>query len=498
MNYLKGLCVLIFSLTAGFVFAQKGHDMKFKIHNFKGKKALIAYHFADKQYIMDTLDINSAGYFEMKADTTMRGGLYLFVLPPKNNYFEFIVDNKDTQFFTLETDSADLINKMKVTGSKQNEIFFNDISFISEKRKIVDDLQKKIKESGTDSVKIKKYQAELKDIDKQVVTAREKIMKDNPKMLYTAMLKATKNPEIPDTPKDESGKPLDSLFAYKYYKSHFWDFIDFNDDRLLLTPILLGKINEYLDKVCSQANDSLVKETEWLISRTRGNKEILKFMVVTCLNKYASDKIMGHDAVYVSIGENYYCTGIARAWTDSAQCVKICDRVQKLMPTILERRAPELRIMDEYDKWVSLSEVEADYTILYFWDYDCGHCKKVTPRVVQVVNAYLQKGANIKLYTVQINGTREDWKKKLKDYNLTGKGIINTADPSRITGFDKKYDLLSTPRIVVLDKDKKIKAKYISSKQLDEILNYFLYGKNEPMVLFDEDAPEHKDGEGKH
>ncbi len=499
MNHFKGFLVFILSLTAILVSAQKnqGYDIKFKINNFNGKSALLAYHFGDKQYILDTLEKNTSGYFQFKGDTTIRGGLYLFVLPPKNNYFEFIIDNKESQSFTLETDSADLINKMKVTTSKQNELFFGDIRFISEKRKLADDLQKKIKDAGTDSVQIKKHQASLKGIDNEVISAREKLVKENPGMLYSAILKATKDPEIPETPKDKDGKPVDSLFAYKYYKSHFWDNINFTDDRILLTPVFIGKINQYLDKVCSQANDSLIKETEWLISRTRGNKEMFKYMVVTTLNKYANDKIMGHDAVYVSIAENYYCSGLALAWTDSAQCTKICDRAIKLSPTILGRRAPEVRIMDENDKWVSLSDITSDYTVLYFWDYDCGHCKKVTPKLMQVANAYLDKGANVKFYTVEINGTRDEWKKKLKDYKMTREGVINTADPSRVTGFDKKYDLLSTPRIVILDKDKKIIAKYISSKQMDEILNHYIYGKNEPMVIFEEDT-EPTDGGDKH
>ena len=498
MNYLKGILIFIFSLTTLLASAQKsaGYDIKFKINKFSGKKALIAYHFGDKQYILDTLKRQENGYFQMKADTTLRGGLYLFVLPPKNNYFEFIVDNKEGQNFTLETDTADLVLNMKVAGSKQNELFFGDIRFISEKRKIADDLQKKIKDAEGDSTKIKKAQASLKELDKEVIAAREKLTKENPTMLYTAMLKATKDPEIPDTPKDAAGKPLDSLFAYKYYKSHYWDNINFNDERILLTPIFIGRINQYLDKVCSQANDSLIKETEWLISRTRGNKEMFKYMVVTTLNKYANDKIMGHDAVYVSIAENYYCSGIALTWTDSAQCAKICDRAVKLSPTIIGRRAPEVRIMDENDKWVSLSDIDAEYTVLYFWDYDCGHCKKVTPKLMKVANAYLDKGANVKFYTVEINGTREEWKKKLVEYKLTRKGVINTADPSRLTGFDKKYDLLSTPRIVILDKDKKIIAKYISSKQMDEILNHYIYGKDEPMVIFDEDVEPTPDGKG--
>ena len=41
-----------------------------------------------------------------------------------------------------------------------------------------------------------------------------------------AVFKATEDPEIPETPKLANGQ-LDSTFAYRYYKKHFFDQVDF-------------------------------------------------------------------------------------------------------------------------------------------------------------------------------------------------------------------------------------------------------------------------------
>ncbi len=30
------------------------------------------------------------------------------------------------------------------------------------------------------------------------------------------------------------------------------------------------------------------------------------------------------------------------------------------------------------------NDIEAEYTILYFWEADCGHCKKSTPALYEV------------------------------------------------------------------------------------------------------------------
>jgi len=497
MKQLRSICILfllLFSLAGG-LFAKGGYQIKVKVNGFSGKKVLIAYHFGDKQYIADTLKRDAEGFFTFQNDSLIRPGIYLFVLPPKNNYFEFLIDN-DNQQFTIETDSADMVGKIKITNSKVNQLFYEDIKFINSQRKKVEELQAKMKDTKDSSV-IKKLQAELKGIDNSVKTARKKLIEQNPKSLYAAILRASQEPEVPEAPKDaKTGKPLDSLFAYKYYKAHYWDEIDFNDDRLLRTPLLNNKINYYMDKLVIPHYDSLTNECIALALKTINNKLMYQYFVVTLLNKYASSKIMGQDAVYVHIVEEFYMKRTPY-WSDTAQTNKIINRAKSLRPTILGAIAPELRIMDMNDNWTSMQTLKADYTVLYFWDYDCSHCKKVTPKLQKVVSHYLKKGANLKVYTVEINGTREKFKESIKEYGLDIPGVINTADPTRITGFDKLYDILSTPRIFLLDKDKKIVAKYISAKQLDELLNRSIYKKDNAEVLFD-DKDEDEKHEDKH
>jgi len=111
---------------------------------------------------------------------------------------------------------------------------------------------------------------------------------------------------------------------------------------------------------------------------------------------------------------------------------------------------------------------------LYFWDYDCGHCKRKTPQLAEVYQTYKDK--NVALYTVSINGAVSEWKKSLRKYGLEG---INVQDHERKTGFDAIYDIRSTPRLFVLDKDKKILAKHIDVDQLVEILDMFMEEKKD-------------------
>lgn len=517
MKRLNFLFLTTLLLACATVFAQnkKGsYEVKVKVNGYTYPHALVAYYFGDKQYVVDTLHRNSEGYYVLKADSIMRGGIYLFAMvkekrDPKTpqklgfealNYFEFLMDPKDNQQFTLETDSTDLVKKMKVKGSKQNEIFYKDIVFISEQRQKAEAIQAKLKDAKDKSEEKKALEAQMKTLDTEVKTARQKIMDENKGMLYTAILKASTEVEIPEPPRDENGKITDSTFQYKFFKKHYWDNIDIADDRLLRTPLYQGKVMYYLDKMVIQSPDSLIKECRMLFDAAKPNKEVFKYMVVTLLNKYANSKIMGHDGVYAYIATTYYCypapniKPIALEWTDSTQCAKICERGEKIWNIRLGIPAPPVTVQSYYDKWESLYDIKADYTVLYIWDYDCGHCKKVTPKIVQVAKAYQNAKKKVQFYTIESNGTREIWKGKVKEYGLDLPNVINTADPTRASGFDKKYDILSTPRILVFDKDKKIIAKHISAKQLDELLNHFANEQEGPLVIKEEDE-EHKEGE---
>ncbi len=517
MNRLNFLFLTMLLIACSALSAQKpakgNYDLKFKVKGYTYPHALIAYYFGDKQYVIDTVNLGTDGYYNLKGDSLMRGGIYLFAMvkekrDPKTpqklgfealNYFEFLLDPKDNQQFTLETDSADLVKKMKVKGSKQNEIFYKDIVFISEQRAKAEALQPLIKETEGKPEERKVLEAKMKVLDTEVKAARKKIMDENPTMLYTAILKATTEVEIPEQPKEDTTK----TFQYRFFKKHYFDNIDLADDRLLRTPIFESKIIYYLDKMVIQAPDSLVKECRMLFDASKSSKEVFKYMIVTLLNKYANSKIMGHDGVYAYIATTYYCSPggnikpVAITWTDSAQCAKICERGQKISGILIGNPAPPVTIQALNEKWESLYDIKADYTILYIWDYDCGHCKKVTPKVVQVAKAYADAKKKVQFYTIESNGTREIWKEKVKEYGLDLPNIINTADPTRASGFDKKYDILSTPRILILDKDKKIVAKHISAKQLDELLNRFINDKEGPIVI-KEDDDEHKEDEEKH
>ncbi|MEL6846175.1 MAG: thioredoxin-like domain-containing protein, partial [Bacteroidota bacterium] len=307
--------------------------------------------------------------------------------------------------------------------------------------------------------------------DGDVKTYRKGIIEKHPEMLYSKVLQALEEPKVPESPKDENGEPIDSLFAFKYYRQHFFDNIDMADARLLRTPILANKINQYMERLTYRHPDSINLSIDRIIGLAESNDELFQYWVVHFLNKYANSKQMGMDAVYVHMVEQYYMKDRC-FWTDEETVQKMTERALAISPTLVGRIAPNFSVQDQNGQFTSLHDVKADYTLLYFWDYDCGHCKKVTPKLAEAFQRY--RDYNVKVFAVSINGDVGQWKEKLSVYGLDQEGVLNVQDHRRISRFDQMYDIRSTPRLFVLDKDKNIIAKQISVESMEKVLSYEL------------------------
>ena len=115
---------------------------------------------------------------------------------------------------------------------------------------------------------------------------------------------------------------------------------------------------------------------------------------------------------------------------------------------------------------VTIYDVKAKYTILYFWDPSCGHCQKETPVLKALYDSI--KAKNVKVYAVCTEQNVADWKKYIIKHNLNW---INVLDYKNVTGFHTTYDIYSTPVVYLLDENKKILAKRLSVDQLREVMN---------------------------
>ncbi|MBP5723901.1 MAG: redoxin domain-containing protein [Bacteroidales bacterium] len=270
-------------------------------------------------------------------------------------------------------------------------------------------------------------------------------------------------------------------------KKHYFDNINLGDERLLRTPVYESKIDDYFDKQLIQIPDSIIPQVDFVMGQilAQENKGYEGKMYYNTLHhlfmKYQNPKYMGLDNIFVHIMANYYLNGHipARVANDTAYMNKIKDRYEKMVNNQIGVHASDMLVykmgqdtLDENMGWTRLSMVKSKYVVIYFWDTDCGHCKKIVPEWHKLYRENEFKKKGVESFMVYTQTDMEKWKKFIAEQDMFD--FINVFDPYQNTNFRTNYDIYSTPVVYILDKERKIIAKRLPPETVVDLLNHEL------------------------
>lgn len=461
-NLLLLVLAIVFLVPA---FGQKksNYELKFEFDHYSNDTLLLAYFYGDKQLIKDTILAQPGKKFTYSGTDTLDAGIYILMFFPDKKYIQFIINDQE-KFFTIRGDYKDL-SSLKFKGSKDNELFYTYMDFLAEKREIADTLnahRKKAVDSRQDTATI---DLRLKDLEMNVLAYQNDLVQKNPKSITALMLLGNKDIDIPelDVPAEELQRA-----RFYYYRKHFFDHIDFSNPALIRTPFLHNKIERYLDQLTVQIPDTISQTIDDLLLKMEPAPETWKFYVSHFLNKYAKSLVIGMDAVYVHMVDQYYSKG-RTTWVAKETLEKIIDNAEKLRPTLLGKIAEDVTLYTEDKQPVRIHDIESDYLVLFFWAPDCGHCKQSMPDIVKFSEKFKDKG--VKVVAVCTKGrdkVAECWD-FVKEKNM-GVFYYNLTDELYRSRYHVKYDVRTTPKVFILDKDKKIILKNVAGEKLDEIM----------------------------
>lgn len=473
---------LFFSLISISTPAISQYEIGISIPNFPNSSLLFGHYFNESIMIQDTFFTNEFGKAVIQGEKLLPSGMYTIYLPNKAR-FDLIID-KDREF-KITTDTTDLLNLTKIEGSDENLKFYEYLTFLGSKRTASQPIQKRIQNpiSKNDSIKARE---EILKINEEVNSYIEGTIGENSGNFLSVFLLSMKEVDVPPAPKDDQGNIIDKNFQANYFKQHYFDYFKLGDVRLLRTPVYEKKIKDYLDRWVYPMPDSIYKDVDMLIAASRTDTLLFKYMLTTVFNYYASSKYAGMDAVYAYIAEKYYIP--EATWSDKDFIEKLKERVEKINPLVIGKKGPDIqlrRVSDEHfimaeselvlkrdphaGEFFNLYQVPAKYTILYFWEADCGHCKKTIPILHEMHQRLKVKG--VEIIAVSMLGGVEGKEKWVDFINENGLyGWINAWNPYDFS-YKEAYDVGSSNILYLLDKDKVIMAKKIAPEQVEEIIN---------------------------
>ncbi|MCD4709464.1 MAG: redoxin domain-containing protein [Bacteroidales bacterium] len=482
MTFLKGFLSFLSGLllTASTLSAQ-GYRIEVELKGLSYDTIILGEYFTSRMIPKDTtvLDQKGRGIFEGVEEFT--GGLYLVYINP-GHYFDLLLG--DDQDLYIGADTTDLTSSVTFRGSEDNRIFQEYKRFLQKKRGELEELSTRYGSAAT-AADSSEFVDQQNLINREMETYMDRIETEYTTLFVSDFIGATREPFPPETLLTGERR-LDDSIRFFYYREHYFDRFDPFNARLLHTPLYEGKIKNYITRAVPQHPDSLIVAVDYLLTGSKKDDELYRYMLITLFNHFAESKFIGMDGVYFHIAEHYYIPDAT--WSNPEFLIKLKENLDSNKPTLIGQTAPNLimrQVPEEHfgmaaqdtaikkDPHIGhdffIHDIDARYTLLYFWETDCGHCKKSTPALHEVYTRMQEKGVQvISVHVVNSVEGKEKWIDFVNEYHLLG--WINCWSPYS-NEFRKLYNLLSYPQLFVLDRDKKIIAKRVTPEQAEKIIN---------------------------
>lgn len=452
------LFIILFSFIVFHSISQDKYKIKVQINGYHDSLLLLTTYYGDKVMLLDTAFADNPGSFTFEGDSLLPPGIFMAVSSKKVKLFEFIVNDK--QQFSMQTDTSDYSMDMNVKGSPENKLFFDYVKFNElqfENSKPLRDSLKILKpgDTGYDRIKIR-----VDSINKVAANYKLNIINSKPDLFLAKLFNAMRDVDIPDSILHSR----DSVATYRYYKDHYWDYFDLSDARLLHTPLLAKKVEQYFNQLVPIHPDSVIKAIDMVISKARPSKEVVSWLVWHFTAEYQNPKYMGFDVVFIHLADEYFKKEeILRATPSVTK--SIIEQADKMRPLVLGSPAPNLILIDTSGNYKSFNSMTNDYILIFFWDYDCGNCKRELDELKALITT---TPFDFGIYAVCVNNDLDKWKETIVERGYNWTNVNGTRSVTQ--DFHDLYDSHSTPAIFLLDKNRNIIAKQISASQINRFL----------------------------
>ena len=412
------------------------------------------YQYGENRYARDTSLTDGNGVARFESKDTLTGGVFLLFLSHKKA-LEFLLTDENE--FTLSVDTNDIMGSVTFTNSTENTSYYAFLKQYKSDEFQMDYLKKRLRAKNTrqDSVTLIKNMILL--YEKQLIQLKKQCIAKQPNSFNAHLIGASLPVEAPP---GLSGKA-----RVAYLKKHFLDHIAFSDEKLAYSNVLYINYSNYINAYGFPETDSVIACCDTLLQRAGASREVFKWSLYFLGNSFERSSVTGQDKIFVHLVDTYYKKNRSW-WLSQEQLKKIFRKSEALKKVFIGSVCPDFTALDSSGKETNLHQQIKKTSILVFWSYDCKHCLEEMPKL----SKWLKKHPEISLITACALPDEEEWKEKLRLFNLPG---IHVIDPDRKANYIETYSISSTPQIFVINSEKIIMAKYIEdTAELDAFFKH--------------------------
>lgn len=231
-----------------------------------------------------------------------------------------------------------------------------------------------------------------------------------------------------------------------------------------------NSIESLLSKIELLPYKEAVRSIDQLIDNECFTSDSIKVALAKlCFVHFKNSNIMSSSALAVYIAENYFLNKRMPLQKEDFFEVQYYDTINK--GTLLGHKAPPLALRDTLSNIHSLSELQGEYTIIYFYSDDCSYCKEETPKLMEFLDSYTHTPLNF--YAVYIGSSSKAWRGYVNsEFSSLNPFVdrVDVADLKRDSDFPVKYGVVTTPALFLLDHAHNIIGRKLKTDNLREIL----------------------------
>jgi peroxiredoxin len=235
------------------------------------------------------------------------------------------------------------------------------------------------------------------------------------------------------------------------------------------TGIAKERVEEYLKELQFNHTDTILAKVNNLILRGE-NEQTRSFLAYTAYNFFYNSKLMGQEGIAVKIAQEWFLND-RLPWPNEEGKFLLRTFVEFNRHSLIGMEAPQLELQDTLGERISLNSIAAEYTIVYFYSSGCSSCKVQTPQLVDFVNGY--EDGVLAVYAVYADSNENEWKSYINENLHIYNPFVfwhNVYDPDFSSGFHMLYNVIKTPQMFLLDKEKRIIGRGLDTDALKELL----------------------------
>jgi peroxiredoxin len=292
--------------------------------------------------------------------------------------------------------------------------------------------------------------------------------------MLSLFLSFIREPEPPPfVPSASEVGNIDSLqneYYLAFYKEHFFDNHNLSSISITRMPFYARAIATYFTRLLKPQEPEIIHGVDFLLKKVESNPEIYRFTARQIFNILRTAPYAEVEKVALYLGENYIVNR-PEMW-DPIFIQQFEEYATMTSLNMAGTQANDLRLQDVAGNTLSLYDVQAKYTILLFFNPQCGACAVATPEIHTLYQTYKDKG--LQVVAVYLDRDKDTWLNYITEKNFLD--WINLWDAEETSGMFEKYDLHAIPTIYLLDQNKQVIEKNLYYTALNSIIKQ-LFGE---------------------